>query len=360
MMREKDQDLALQRELDDEDYRKHCLEREIKRKAKIKQMEKHTLDMGNRVKLLQQQASLQVQSSRSNLIQRIEAMKRSAERRRRDAKRKMMMIRSSMAESLLKENKMGKIEFCFPNQTIDEREKYCRRNFHVDDPEKENDCLESTFDYCSVCCENEFGSNHEELRSKCYTMCDEEEQNIATNTVCMNIPESNAVGRNVVGLEGQNSHFPDFALDNRGIKKRFEGSNPKDLEEEVDDESFLNKKFRKGDRENERSDNNNEIENEEYSQEENNRYNEGEKHLLLDEINNNNKNLQQDLKKKIKIQNLETQKENKTSFNKNVVSNSRTYSKSSRRNSQALNEKKMKYERLQYIKDHSIDSPQIK
>lgn len=358
-MREKDQDLALQRELDDEDYRKHCLEREIKRKAKIKQMEKHTLDMSNRVKLLQQQASLQVQSSRSNLIQRIEAMKRSAERRRRDAKRKMMMIRSSMAESLLKENKIGKVEFCFPNQTIEEREKYCRLNFHIDDPEKENDCLESTFDYCSVCCENEFGSNHEELRSKCYAMCDEEEQNIAANTVCMNVPNSNAVGRNFDGLEGPNSRFPDFARDNMINKNRIGAPHSKDLEEEVDDESFLNNKFRKRDRERESSEDN-EREYEESDQEENNQYN---KNLLLDQISNDNKNLLENLKKNSQT----SQKEIKANLNKNIVSNSRISSsnsritsKTSRRNSQALNEKRMKYERLQYIKDHSIDPVQIK
>lgn len=175
-MREKEQDLTLQRELDDEDYRKRCLEREIKRKAKIKQMEKHTLDMDGRVKFLAQQAAIQVQNSRSSLIQRIEAMKRAAERRRRDSKRKILDLRSTMAKSLVSENRKGNVELCFPNRTLEEREGYCHNNFHKDEPEKEKDCLETVYDFCSVCCENEFGTNFEDLRMKCYKMCDEETQ----------------------------------------------------------------------------------------------------------------------------------------------------------------------------------------
>lgn len=191
LMREKEADSNLQRQIDDEDYKKHCLEREIKRKAKIKQLERQTTDMSSRIKRISQQAMVQVKSSRESLLQKIQAMQRAAERRRRDAKRKVTTIRSSMAQSLLKENKIGNYTICFPNRTKHEREGYCRENFHVDDPEKESDCLLSNIDYCSVCCENEFGSNQDELRTKCYNMCDEEDAK--PDEVCIKIPNENRI-----------------------------------------------------------------------------------------------------------------------------------------------------------------------
>jgi len=191
LMKEKEADSTLQRQIDDEDYKKHCLEREIKRKAKIKQLERQTTDMSSRIKRISKQAMIQVKSSREGLIQKIQAMQRAAERHRRDAKRKVTVIRSSMAQSLLKENKIGNYTICFPNKTKHEREEYCKENFHVEDPEKERDCLLSNIDYCSVCCENEFGSNQDELRSRCYNMCDEEDEK--PDEVCVKIPLENRI-----------------------------------------------------------------------------------------------------------------------------------------------------------------------
>ena len=83
----------------------------------------------------------------------------------REAKRKMTMIRATMASSLLSSGKIGNYTFCFPNHTASYREEYCTNNFQ-DEPEKNSDCRRSSADFCSICCENEFAVNPNKKTTK--------------------------------------------------------------------------------------------------------------------------------------------------------------------------------------------------
>lgn len=99
-------------------------------------------------------------------------MRRAAERRRKESKRKILEIRTKIAAKLLSESRSGNITNCNPQQTEQERNKYCNANMK-DDYQKLNDCKRDSGDFCYTCCENEFGRIHEELRDKCYLKCDE-------------------------------------------------------------------------------------------------------------------------------------------------------------------------------------------
>lgn len=125
----------------------------------------------------------------------------------REAKRKMTMIRATMASSLLSSSKIGNYTFCFPNQTSSYRENYCTKNFQ-DEPEKNSDCRRSPADFCSICCENEFGENQEELRTKCYGFCEEEQSNL--EGFWTYVPDQNKISRDSLNLA--------FSYDSEGKK----------------------------------------------------------------------------------------------------------------------------------------------
>jgi len=98
-------------------------------------------------------------------------MKRAAERKRKDSKRKIQSIRTTMAKGLMNDNKKGDMANCDPKKSKEDMKTYCNENFS-DDVDKVQECLATEFDFCFMCCENEFGRMYEDLREKCQTQCD--------------------------------------------------------------------------------------------------------------------------------------------------------------------------------------------
>jgi hypothetical protein len=136
----------------------------------MKQLENQVLQAEEKVKDIQRQAVIQVESSRSKLLERLTSMRKAAERKRAAAKRQIMEVRTVMASKLLNEAKMGNITFCNPALAEEDKKKYCEASF--DDSDKVTSCLSSPMDYCYTCCENEFGRLHEDRRESCYSDCD--------------------------------------------------------------------------------------------------------------------------------------------------------------------------------------------
>ncbi len=136
----------------------------------MKQLENQVLQAEEKVKDIQRQAVIQVESSRSKLLERLASMRKAAERKRASAKRQIMEVRTVMASKLLNEAKLGNVTFCDPALADDEKKKYCEASF--DDTDKVTSCLSSPMDYCYTCCENEFGRLHEDRREACYSNCD--------------------------------------------------------------------------------------------------------------------------------------------------------------------------------------------
>lgn len=82
-MREKEQDSKLEKEIMDEETKKQCLQTEIKKKSKLKNLEQQTTQIGSQIEQLEKEAVLQVKKARQSVIDRINRMQRAAERRRR-------------------------------------------------------------------------------------------------------------------------------------------------------------------------------------------------------------------------------------------------------------------------------------
>lgn len=150
------------------------MEREIRKKQKLSDITKQNLALAERATELQRQATLQIQESRKKFKEKIAKMKRAADRKRRETRTKIEAIRTTMAENVITDNYVGNVKNCNPLKSIVERSLYCEKSFK-NDLDKNKDCHQSAGDFCYVCCENEFGKNKEELRDRCYKLCDDVE-----------------------------------------------------------------------------------------------------------------------------------------------------------------------------------------
>lgn len=172
LMREREEENALNVAVESERDKEACMEREIKKKQKMQALEKQKILMEDKAAEIQKQAVLQVQNSRQSFKQRMERLKRTAERKRKEARKSVTEIRTKMASLLMNDNKLGNYTLCNPKQTDLQRSEYCTKNF-AQDPDQNRDCNTSPEDFCYVCCENEFGRNRMELRERCYKLCDD-------------------------------------------------------------------------------------------------------------------------------------------------------------------------------------------
>ena len=172
LMRERDEENTLNRLVESERDKEACMEREVKKKQKIQDVQKELLLFEDKDREIQRQAILQVQSSRTRFKEKMDRLRRMADRKRKEARKSVSEIRTQMAGLLLHDNNLGNYSLCNPLQPDSIRNQYCSKNF-VDDPDQQKDCTHSPEDFCYVCCENEYGRNHMELRERCYQLCND-------------------------------------------------------------------------------------------------------------------------------------------------------------------------------------------
>jgi len=172
LMREREEENNLNVLVESERDKEACMEREIKKKQKMQSMKKQEALMEDKAEEIQKQASLQVLASRESFKKRMDRLKRTAERKRKNARKAVTEIRTKMAGLLVNDNKVGNYSLCNPTQAQTAMNQYCQTNFATD-PDTNKDCVASPEDFCYVCCENEFGRNHMELRDRCYKLCDD-------------------------------------------------------------------------------------------------------------------------------------------------------------------------------------------
>lgn len=125
---------------------------------------------------IQKQALIQVQQSRSRTEEKLEQMRKIAERKKIEGKKQISSIRSKIASKILNEAKIGNIKNCNPMQTEEERMNYCEK-YMKDDNQRLADCKNTRSDFCYTCCENEFGRIYAEYRDRCYLKCDDYREN---------------------------------------------------------------------------------------------------------------------------------------------------------------------------------------
>ena len=158
------------------------MERETLKKNKIIQQQKEKLVMDESSDVIKKQVAFQIENSRKEFQKRINQLRRSNERRRRESRSKFSEIRTEMVDIARSNNHIGDITKCNPN-VPNPRKSYCNKKY-LSNGLKALDCIgepgsnEIDEDFCYFCCESEFGISQNELRQKCYGLCDKFDKGI--------------------------------------------------------------------------------------------------------------------------------------------------------------------------------------
>jgi len=99
------------------------------------------------------------------------AKKKEELRKREAVKVKIASMKKDISQELLKANKKGNFEECDPERKNKQIINYCSVNFR-DDGYKQAECIKKD-NFCYMCCENEYGDLHLELRDHCYSKCND-------------------------------------------------------------------------------------------------------------------------------------------------------------------------------------------
>jgi hypothetical protein len=173
--REEEATKELEVQVEVEKKKNECLMKSIKEKEIEEQYNLNKLKAAEQIEKLREEAKKQIIIKRLAIKQKIEAMKKRAERKRAALKAQILTIRSKTAGSLQKLIKNGDASLCFQpladNKDHETKmENYCAANF-FDNYIKLSECknIES---FCYTCCENEFGEVKVVEREKCYKNCE--------------------------------------------------------------------------------------------------------------------------------------------------------------------------------------------
>jgi hypothetical protein len=173
--REEEEMRDLENQIEAEKKKEECLTKSIKEKEIEEQYNLTKVNAKDQIEKLKEEAKKQIVLKRQLVKEKINAMKKRADRKKAALKAQIMTIRTKTAGKLQKYTKVGDAAKCFvPNTNQPEQmkkvEDYCMGSF-FDNYVKLAEC-KTPESFCYVCCENEFGEVHIMERDRCYKKCD--------------------------------------------------------------------------------------------------------------------------------------------------------------------------------------------
>jgi hypothetical protein len=137
----------------------------IKERELENQYQMKTKETEKEVENIKKQAMEEVIAKRNRLKDKITEMRKKSQRKSAKLKQQLMTMRMSMAKEMTDVYKSGDSKLCLNAMADDQsRINYCTANFN--DIIKFGQCKEND-DFCTICCENEFGEMHMDKRNKC-------------------------------------------------------------------------------------------------------------------------------------------------------------------------------------------------
>ena len=165
--REQKEEIDMVHKIEEEKKKSDCLMKAIKEREIENQFNLKAKEAEDEVSSIKETANQQVIIRRSQLKDQILAMRKKAERRKAKLAQQLQSVRTVMAETMGKVYKAGDTSKCANAMKSDnDRAAYCQANF-PDDYSKFMDCKESE-DFCSMCCESEWGDMHVNERQECF------------------------------------------------------------------------------------------------------------------------------------------------------------------------------------------------
>jgi hypothetical protein len=156
-------------QIEEEKKKKECLAQKIKEKALENQYNMRAKEMEKEATKVKDEVAQQILLKRSQLNEMLKKQREHAKRKKMQLKQKLQDVRSQMAEEMTKASRKGDATKC--QKSIDspvERKAYCNLGF-ADDFANYSTCNEGSIDeFCTMCCDNEFGEFYENDRNECY------------------------------------------------------------------------------------------------------------------------------------------------------------------------------------------------
>jgi hypothetical protein len=156
-------------QIEEEKKKKECLDQKIKEKALENQYNVRAKEFENEASIIREEAKQQIMIKRNQLNEMLKKQRQHAMKKRLQLKQKLQDVRYQMSEQMNKANKKGDSNKC--QKGIDskvDKKLYCSIAF-ADDFVNYSTCDEgSSEEFCTMCCDNEYGEFYENDRNECY------------------------------------------------------------------------------------------------------------------------------------------------------------------------------------------------
>lgn len=164
-----EQDMLIK--IEEEKKKTECFMKAIKERELENQYNIRAKETQDEISSIKEAASQQVIIRRTQLKNQILQMRKKAERRKARLAKELLSVRNVMAETMGKASKKGDASRCLNAlKTQNDRDTYCQASF-ADDYASFSNCKEAD-DFCTLCCDNEFGELNVQNRLNCYkTVC---------------------------------------------------------------------------------------------------------------------------------------------------------------------------------------------
>ena len=158
--------------IEEEKKKASCLQKQVEERD-LDTFEVDKRDNIKEAEAVKARFALQIQQKRIRMKKELENMRRRQRVKRIELENELKEVRSTMAMNLIKSKKIGNIKNCIEGiKNLDFRSNYCNKNF-IDEFSKNSGCKQEE-EFCSTCCETEFGNFYMKRRYECYDICDKD------------------------------------------------------------------------------------------------------------------------------------------------------------------------------------------
>jgi hypothetical protein len=165
--REEREEIEIIKQIEAEKKKSECIMKAIKERQLDNAYNIKAQQEKQQIEVIKKQAAQQVISRRNNLKAEIAAMRKRASQRRNKLAQQLNGVRLGMAKTLGNAYKNGDYNRCSKAlQNENERENYCIASY-PDDLYNLTDCR-SIDNFCTMCCDNEYGDMLQDKRTMCY------------------------------------------------------------------------------------------------------------------------------------------------------------------------------------------------
>jgi hypothetical protein len=165
--REQKEELDMLKKIEEEKKKTECFMKAIKERELENQYNLRAKEAEDEISSIKQAASQQVLIRRSQLKNQIVQMRKKAQRRKAKLAKELLSVRNVMAETMGKVSKKGDISRCTTAlKSQNDKNNYCQANYPEDYNGLQN-CKEAD-EFCTLCCDNEFGELNVNDRQSCY------------------------------------------------------------------------------------------------------------------------------------------------------------------------------------------------